>query len=68
MAFDPQSGFCIEYKKVKGCEHFYDHLDGKSDIVFKAVDVRAFKPDDAPAAAQVAKGSSKNFFNFAQKY
>jgi hypothetical protein len=64
LAFEASSGFCVRYDRVKGCEHFYDHL-----VEVEAVPVvrqQVFEAVRQPVAA--AAGSAKNFFNFGPKY
>ena len=66
LAFDQESGFCTDYRKVKGCEHIYDHLGSKPDVIFKPVVVDAPVVDSA--IRSVAGGVKRNFYNFEQRF
>lgn len=70
--FDVTSGFCTNYKKVEGCENFYDHLRFK-DVDYVARPIVSDAParkmafvEEAPVRSALT-GSTKNFFNFEQK-
>jgi hypothetical protein len=61
LAFDVSSGFCIRYKRVKGCEKFYNHLKIKEEVLETAT-------QQLPLEEPISGKSAQNFFNFGRKY